>query len=569
MNRLHYNRPQLRSHLIGAPEEIAIWGRGTGKSEGLIAPWTIKNVFLMPRSMGVYVASTYQQLITRTLPSVIKGFERLGYIEGRDFVYGHFAPKAWGWPKPYSPPLRAQHFFHWRNGTGIALVSQDRPGSANGLNIDWINGDEAKYLKKEAYEQELLPANRGNKDLLANPKRNISFGDLAEHHSILLCTDMPTNTDAEWLLEKEEVFNNDQSEERIRLIFHYQQQLQTLQKKLYTKELAESTRKKLRGSIHTLQMKINHIRLGDEDRDIPPLGYYSECSTLENIDALGKKYIDQMYRLLPWTKFMTSILGKRLNQVEDGFYPDLKQSHHGYDAFNNSFLDSQEIDFRNPKKMDCRQDGDCIQGKPLRIAADYGASFNCIVTGQLFEDEFRIIKSHGMKWPKKIRDVVREWKEYYQHKSEKTVYYYYDHTAKHEDADREYPYFQIIMEELRRADTFGSWTVIEKYIGQAPRHDSKYNFWSELLREEHPRMPALRYNIHNAEDWATSCMRAPASIGKRGFEKDKSSERKRVRGVKADQDKATHYSDAGDTLVYSVLQERISGQSGFAHTATS
>ena len=149
IKKIHFNKPQIRSMSIKAHEEYAVWGRGTGKSEGLIAPRTLHNIFTMPRSNGVYVASTFQQLLTRTLPGVLAGWNRMGYKEGVHFTINKPFSKGFNVPKSYAHPLSHQHYIHWFNGSGIYMVSQDRVGSSNGLSLDWIIGDEAKLLNKK------------------------------------------------------------------------------------------------------------------------------------------------------------------------------------------------------------------------------------------------------------------------------------------------------------------------------------------------------------------------------------------------------------------------------------
>ena len=59
--QLHFNKPQLRSIMIGAPDEYLVAGRGTGKSEGVLAPKSA-NCYLrtMPRGTGVFVGATYK-----------------------------------------------------------------------------------------------------------------------------------------------------------------------------------------------------------------------------------------------------------------------------------------------------------------------------------------------------------------------------------------------------------------------------------------------------------------------------------------------------------------------------
>lgn len=549
-SKIHFNKPQLRSWLIQAPEEIAIWGRGTGKSEGLIAPRSIDNVFAMPRSLGVFVAATYQQLLTRTLPPVIKGWEKLGYKRDRDFFFGQFAPKKWKWELPYTPPLRPDHFIHFRNGSGIALVSQDRPGSANGLSIDWIMGDEAKYLKEQRYHEELLPANRGNGHL---------FQGIPQHHSILLCTDMPVATSGKWVLKKQDQYDEPQYVERQRVALAIQAEIYDLRQRV-SKSKSPAHKKNLTSKIGTRLNQLALIRSGNPGESIPRLRLFSRASALENIDVLGVDYFEQMRTNMTDLVYQTSILNQELKSIEHGFYPDLDEEQHGYDLFDNSYLEALDYNFQRAQEVDSRQDADVMHAEPLDIALDYGASLNCIVVGQRFDDEYRFLNGLHVKHPQKLSHLITKFKRYYRYHKNKRVNFFYDHTAAGQNAVNDIRYYQEVIDLLERKDEHGSWIVTKIYLGQTPSHHARYEFWGKVLTDSDPAFPRFRYNRHNCQSWFLSCAMAPVREGRKGFEKDKSSEKRiaskdgDAQRYRVEQEKATHYSDAGDTLIYGKLK---------------
>ena len=70
---VHFNKPQIRSMIVDAPEEWGVMARGTGKTKGILAPKSARYITMMPRCTNVFVAATYQQLLTRTLPPIIAG----------------------------------------------------------------------------------------------------------------------------------------------------------------------------------------------------------------------------------------------------------------------------------------------------------------------------------------------------------------------------------------------------------------------------------------------------------------------------------------------------------------
>ncbi len=514
-DRVHYNRPQLRSMAVMAQHEVAIWGRGTGKSDGLIAPRMAHNAFAMPRSLGGLEARSFAQILTRTLPPVVRGLERLGYKLERDFTVRERGPRAW--QLPLMPPLRWENTIHFRNGSAIALISQQNPGSANGLSLDWLIADEAKYLKRD----QVLPAMRGNKD---------RFGSLSCHQSTLLCSDMPTTPSARWLLEKE----TEMDPALVDLLLATQFEIGKRRSALLAGSLAPGSVPVYTSRIRQLERELNELRKGTL--------YFSMASALDNIDVLGPSYIARMKQVLPDHLFRTSILNLRPDRVEGGFYPDLDDEQHTYIPTLSPFIAQAGNELLGqPPLEDCRKDGDLVPGLPLELAPDFGASFNCLVIGQLFDQEFNIINQVFVKHPLKIRDLARRFHTYYQHHACRRYRLYYDHTMVGEDAVREYGFVLELSRELRAL----GWHGEEVYIGQAPGHHEKYVFWSRRFNHADPQLPAVRWNAENCEPTLLSMRLAGAKQTRRGFEKDKSPEK----DPNADQAGTTHLSDACDLLV--------------------
>jgi hypothetical protein len=518
--KVHYNKPQLRAMAVMAQHVRAVWARGTGKSDGLIAPFMANNVFQMPRSMGAIEGRSFAQILTRTLPPLIRGLERLGYRLNRDFVVREKPLK--GWENPLFTPLDWHNAMAWRNGSASLLVSQQNPGSANGPSIDWVVADEAKFLKKEQHDEELLPAMRGNRD---------RFGHLSCHHSTCLATDMPTSPGARWILEEEKLMDT----EVINLILATQFEIGKLRHALLHSKLSSSSARVYESRIRTLEGDLNALRIGTV--------YYTEASAMDNVEVLGTSYIMRMKMVLPDYLFRTSILNMRPDRVEGGFYPDLnddrhtyfaKESKYVYQAGNELFTGEKELD-------DCRKDGDLVPGIPIEIGPDFGASFNCLVIGQLFDKEFNVLNQVYVKHPGKIKDLAKAFHNYYQWHTPRRYRLYFDHTMIGEDAVREYGFIIELERELKEL----GWEGDSIYIGQAPGHHEKYVFWGRRFADAEPNMPMVRFNAENCEPTLLSMRLAAARQTRRGFEKDKTPER----DPNADQAETTHLSDACDLLV--------------------
>lgn len=555
---LYLNKPQHLVQTVKPFWAYLEWSRGTGKSSGAIAPRTEDLVFQMPRGHFFYAAKTYQQLLTKTLPEVIKALEGRGYYRDRDYFIGQYAPKKWKWELPFAPPLTADYFMHWRNGSGISFVSQDRAGMVAGISFDGGIGDEAKHLDQQRLDEELLPANRGNNGAWAGKHKDPLVND-SLHHSLMFCSDTPTSTSGRWFTE----MDKHHDEEKVQEIYALELEISELRDK-YNASGSSASRKNILSRINTLTTLSRRIRKGDADMYAKtgdsiykPTIMFSRANVWDNIDVLGLGYVDDQKRKLPDMIFNTSILNKRMNAVAVTFYPDLSDSVHGYDAFNSSFFESRGYDFSQYEELDSRQDGDVDPDKPLDLGQDYGGHFNCLVVGQDHGSEYRLVNAMYVNTGEKIKDLVTKFKRYYRHHKRKEVNFLYDHTAKRTDAINDTSYHLEYMSLLSKADEYGSWKVTDLFCGVTPAPAARFEFWGELLCETNPDYPRFRYNRTHCEYWAVSCMMAPMKVTTGGYEKDKSSEKKKNQDGEfvVPQEEATHFSDAGDTLVYFRLKE--------------
>lgn len=525
--RLHYNKPQLLSMLVRPFEEYAVWGRGTGKSEGLIAPRALDNVLSMPRSTGAFVGATYQQLLTRTLPPVILGWEKMGYKKDVHYFIGKKPPKSWKWPEAYRPPLSYDYYIWWYNGSGIHLISQDRPGTSNGLSIDWIIGDETKLLNKKKLDSELLPTNRGNGQF---------FGHLAQHHSMLYCTDMPTQPSGKWILEKEKEMNVEQ----IDLIKNTALHIIVLKQQY--RDAAKTKKPLILKEIQQYENMLNELRFESV--------YYSEFSSLENIEALGVQYIKQMRRSLQDLEYQTSILGRRVFRIENGWYGLLDEDIHEYNSYDYSYIDSHYTDLSRLATLDSRQDADIMKDMPLDISLDYGGAHNFLVTGQPVNNTYRFLNAMYVKAMNKqhLKDLLQHFCEYYKGHPCKEINYYYDHTATGTYQGAEESCDEIVYNYLTNA----GWDVTRIYLGHTPPPKSRYILWQESLSGNNPDVPMAMFNKTNCKHLLISmynCGVLPG--GATGYEKDKRTEKKET----VPQEDAPHFSDAADTLLWGRYSE--------------
>lgn len=157
------NLPQAVLFTSNALVKVAEFGRGTGKTTYRGAHWS-EIIREMPRSSGALPASTYKDMLSNIVPSLIQGLEMFGYYEGLHYFIGERPPRNWrnSWGTAYQPPKGGfDHYITFWNGTGAHMLSQDLKGDGRGLNIDWLDVDEAAKLDGSRLQQDVEPTLRG------------------------------------------------------------------------------------------------------------------------------------------------------------------------------------------------------------------------------------------------------------------------------------------------------------------------------------------------------------------------------------------------------------------------
>jgi hypothetical protein len=151
---------QLAVRMATQPVKVIEAGRGSGKST-LLADEMVDVVHDMPRSTNFLQTETFQQGLTRTLPSTIQSLETLGYKKDLHYFVGRRPPKTWRWPEAYEPPLDYTRAISWYNGSVYVLLSQDT--SSRGINTASGMADEFALLDPVKFQSETLATVRGQK----------------------------------------------------------------------------------------------------------------------------------------------------------------------------------------------------------------------------------------------------------------------------------------------------------------------------------------------------------------------------------------------------------------------
>lgn len=522
------NQPQLTSVLFNPKHEVQVWGRGTGKSN--ITGWKVNKIVKnMPRSSSVITGQTYTQLLTRTLPPLISFLERIGYYRDVNFFIGHKPPKKWNWLPPYEAPIKYDHYmvFGTKQGSvGFHMASQDRAGSGRGLNTDFEITDESLLINKERYDNEISATNRGNLT---------HFAHLPYHHGSHHTTSMPYTASAQWLLHA----GNYYEEEAGIRIFDIWNRIVNMQLDLIQIEDP--------GEFKNQWNEIVRVK-----KQIKP--FVSKDGTLftlsnafDNLQNLGFSYIKDRFNKMTRLTFLIEIMNYILDKVEDCYYNINHELQVYYDSYNYSYIDTLDYDFKKLGSPDSRFDEDCDPDNPLEMVVDWGSNISFMLICQRHRETFNFIKEFFVK-PETghvmIDDIVDEFTKYYQYHHDRTVMFVRDKYGDEKQANSDRTYND---QAIDRLISKGWRVILVEYPGKEPPHHQKYLLWGNILKENNPVFPKVRFNGNNCKNYLIA-MNNTNVVEKDGkFKKDKSSEDKKS-GVLPEE--ATHSTDAGDKIIW-------------------
>lgn len=529
-HKLYMNDPQLECYHVAAHTSIFVGGRRLGKTHAVVAPAVRRNLQHMPRSAGGIVCATFQQALTRTLPGTLAALEDMGFRRDIHYYVGVKPPKSACFPKPVREPISYDRVVSWYNGSIWHLISQDVPGSANSLTLQYIVGDEAKFLNFEKLKDEVFPANGG----MRKPWENCPW-----LNSILFTSDMPTSKKGSWFLNYEDR-STPEVVEAIKVCLAQIWRLSKEPPNSYTESTIAFYRRRL--------AELRSVAV-----------YYKECSSVENVLLLGEKYLRQMKRDLPPMVFLTSILCVKPGKLRDGFYSGMTDGHL-YSSFDNAHLELVGYGKTTERREeDCRQDGDLQDDQPICVAFDYNANINWLVCGQQSGNRMQTLRSFYVKYSRKLRELVDDFCSYYRFHNRREVVYYYDSTALGSNyAVNDDDFATTVCDQF----VSNGWQVTPMYIGSPVKHYQKHLMIDQAFKEQGDYL-RIRINEPNNEALIIAMRSAGVRIGPNGWEKDKSGEKY----AETEEDRMeyrTDGTDAWDTLFIGMNRFPYSSSSIFS-----
>ena len=199
---VYMNRVQQRIFYAGARDLRVVAARRFGKTDGVLGPRRWAVAYTLPQGAGGFLGASRKQLFSRTIPGIIAAMERFyGFKEGIHFGWGK-PPK--GTPTCIIRPKSYENAMWFANGHLMHALSLATLGSANGMTLCYVDGDECKFLPKKKIDEEVMPANSG----IVHPLGDKRFSEENPYYkSTCFVSDASLSNRGNWLSKEEEVLD--------------------------------------------------------------------------------------------------------------------------------------------------------------------------------------------------------------------------------------------------------------------------------------------------------------------------------------------------------------------------
>jgi hypothetical protein len=469
------------------------------------------------------------------------------------------------------------------------MLSMCVKGSANGLNLAALIGDEAKYLPWQRVKEEVLPTLRGDfmpKSASKVEQKRWGYG-----------TDGRRNN--HWLSQ---LFVSDAGLTQQQSVWEGDKALATTEiNKQISEMLAELTYLEKHCPAAAAQLACNDNYL----KKLHLLRSQSESwwnlSSISNVSMLTEAYIRQMEREMPPLLFSLMVLGVEKGAAKDGYYCNLDMENiHGYTEeeysmeYGDSFsmladkftikkkgtalsaqhwpehVESESIDIqelgRIAEEDTCLLDMDLDWHSPLLVAFDANANICCCCVGQVRGDDVLVQRSLFTLNERKLRSLFRQefgriYKPFLRRGCGEVIVFY-TATVKQgastayavEDGD-EFRFDRVVIQEL----TDLGFKVTGVDMGAPLFHNVKYQLMADLMSGV--QKPHIRICTDPGRN--TYLIPALEQTGVlSGFRKDKSKEKLKATdedSLGGDPRTRTDITDAFDDLMIGVKYHYMGG----------
>lgn len=578
VHKIYLHRGQLDIYNWQARTTYVRAARGFGKTS-YIGLHMMKCVLGMRRQMGGFVGASAKQLYTRTMPNALKVVNQLGFEK---FYFMGQPPAKLRWETPLARPRVWENCVSFSNGFVWQMLSMAVRGSANGLNLAALVGDETKYLPWQRVKEEVMPTLRG--DFMPPSARKTEkqqwgtgTGDKNPYWLSSLWVSDAGLTQAQTLWEQDGL---------------------EFETKDVNSKIAEMLAEIRYLELHNRRMAVELAQNDNYLRQLNQLRSQSSVlwnwSSLENLSLLGPRFIRDLERQLPKMMFEIQVLGRMVRNAGDGFYCQFSEELNTYesqdctdlilDKFSHKakgrFLDSQryptdveymtlDMDELQAAGEDCSCDLDVMYDQPLRIAVDCGHQMSCMVVGQTTTYQGRpsvlVMKEFFVQGETRLRGLVKMFTDYYRphlrrkHGQEHgggagEVIYYYNQTSKQGGAtayavenSEDSRFDNVIVREL---ESYG-WRVTRGEFS-VWRHERKWQLFCDVFSFKTGPSVYISRESERCQYLLVAITQAGVLPG---FKKDKTREKyKSEDGIGGDPRTRTDITDAFDDLIIGIKE---------------
>jgi len=584
VHKIYLHRGQLDIYNWQARTTYIRAARGFGKTS-YIGLHMMKVVLGLRRQMGGFVGASAKQLYTRTMPNALKVVNALGFEQ---FYFLGRPPAKLRWEVPLAKPRVWENCVSFSNGFVFQMLSMAVRGSANGLNLAALIGDETKYLPWQRVKEEVFPTLRGDfmpPSARKTEKRVWGYGTGPQNPywlSSLFVSDAG-------LTQAQTIWEQDGREQESKDINHKLSEM--LAELAYLQKHNKKAALALSQSDQYLQ-QLNKLRSQST--------VFWNWSSLENLSMLSPSFIRDLERQLPRMMFEIQVLGRLVRNAGDGFYCQFSEELNTYesqdctdlilDKFQHKakgrFLDAQrwptdveymtmDMDELQAAGEDCSCDLDVQYDQPLRIAIDAGHQMNCMVVGQTTvykgQPAVLVMKEFFVQGETRLRGLVRMFTEYYRPHLRRRrgnsygggageVIYYYNQTSKQGGAT---PYAAESSEDLRfdnivvrELESYG-WRV-QRGEFSVWRHERKFQLFSDIFSFNATPHVYISRESGRCQYLLVAITQAGVLPG---FKKDKTREKlKSDDGIGGDPRTRTDITDAFDDLIIGIREGAEGGK---------
>tara|TARA_R110002050_G_scaffold69507_2_gene150349 strand:+ start:26561 stop:28270 length:1710 start_codon:yes stop_codon:yes gene_type:complete len=479
--------------LIAPKNLYLIAGRGSAKTEDIIAERSQDIIYDMPGSYQVFVADTYVNALKNVVPTLLKGWERKGWRSGVHYVTDERPPLHF--KLPYKPVQQFKHTISVFNGCFFNLVSMDQPGGGAGNSYQHMYGDEGRLLNPDKLKK-LTPAIRGE---------YVNFGHSVFYRGRTFASDMPNvaDKDYDWMMDQEK----NMDVEQIKLALQVALVLNEIKKELYN-AIRDNDKVKAGKLKKNLQRWTERWVRARKDST-----FYYVVSSYVNVDILTSGYFSDSLKALGIEEFKSSVLSLK-PEVKKGekFYINLG-AHHFYDDgvianYYDNYAIGEEIQETSLALRYIEHD------RELDAGMDFGNQCSMLM-GQELGRYYYILKELFTLAPDSSKELAILFLDFFKHHKNKVLNLYYDRSGNQysrlkKDWASE---IQNHIEKLNGEST--GWKVNLMNLNQATIfHDEEFNYAKKLMGEYYDGIPKLKIDRYQCKCLKSSMELAKTKIAK-------------------------------------------------------